>query len=165
MDRDVRRPITWKASDIERTATMLSKWKSIPKCGIWGLGALVFSMWLPNPALPEELSMRPPHQQSQWDSNREMYKLLGTVKKTQKVDTREGEQEHLVVQLQTQDEEKMIIVDLGNVKQLQPVDIQVGNRIIAWGRFIDMGDERVFMAHRLQTTDGAITIERSASDP
>lgn len=70
-----------------------------------------------------------------------------------------------MVQLKTQDEENMILVNLGNVEQLKQVDIQVGNRIIAWGRFIDMGDERVFMAHRLQTTDGAIDIERSSSGP
>lgn len=70
-----------------------------------------------------------------------------------------------MVQLKTQDEENMILVNLGNPEQLKQVDIQVGNRIIAWGRFIDMGDERVFMAHRLQTSDGALDIERSSSGP
>lgn len=144
---------------------MSSKWKSVPTCGLWALGALVFSTWLPNPALPDDLSMRPPHQQSQWDPHHEMRKILGTVKKTQRVDTRDGDQEHLMVQLKTQDEENMIMVNLGNVEQLKQVDIQVGNRIIVWGRFIDMGDERVLMAHRLQTTDGAIDIERTSSGP
>lgn len=96
-----------------------------------------------------------------------MQKIMGTVKKTKKVSDKGGAEDSLVVQLKTQNEENMVIVDLGTVEKLKNVDLHVGNRITAWGRLVNIGDERVFMAHRLRTNDGTVDIEResSSSDP
>lgn len=33
-------------------------------------------------------------------------------------------------------------MDLGDVEKLKDMDIQVGNRITAWGRSVDVGDKR-----------------------
>lgn len=89
-----------------------------------------------------------------------LQKLIGTIKKTEKVRSTDTDQQDLIVQLKTQEQENNITVNLGNVEQLKDMDVHVGNRIIVWGRLIINGDDHSFMAHRLWIAGGTIDIER-----
>lgn len=104
----------------------------------------------PTPFSNQQSEMSPDH----------MQKLMGTIKKTEKVGAKDTDQQILMVQLKTQEQEKNITVDLGGVEQLKNMDIQVGNRVIVWGRLIIDGDNHLFRAHRLWIAGGTIDIHR-----
>lgn len=89
--------------------------------------------------------------------------ISGTIKKTKEVEVRGQDQDHLVVQLQRSRGGKAI-VDLGNAEKLEDLDLQKGDRLTAWGRTVNIGDKRVFMAHKIEANNERIDIERRQTD-
>jgi hypothetical protein len=156
-DETIQRPNNGK-----KGPTMMQKSDMTP-FGMWGFAAVSLSAALAVTVLQAGAATLPPDHQPQMQQDLDMQKIMGTVKKTKKVETQGGDQEHLVVQLKLQEAESMIVADLGDVEKLKDMDIQVGNRITAWGRSVNVGDKSVFMVHRLQTNDGMIDIERQSS--
>ena len=85
--------------------------------------------------------------------------ISGTIKKTKQVELRGQDQDNLIVQLQTNRGDKTI-VDLGNAEHIEDLDLQKGDRLTAWGRTVNIGDKRVFMAHEIQANDETVEIDR-----
>lgn len=85
--------------------------------------------------------------------------ISGTIKRTKQVELRGQDQDNLIVQLQTNRGDK-IIVDLGNAEHIEELDLQKGDRLSAWGRTVNIGDKRVFMAHKVQANDETVEIDR-----
>lgn len=89
----------------------------------------------------------------------EWQKITGTVKRTKTVGLRNRDQENMIVQLQTREGRKKI-VDLGDVENLEDIDIQQGDKISAWGRTFNIDDKQVFMARKLKANGETISIDR-----
>jgi hypothetical protein len=85
--------------------------------------------------------------------------ISGTIKRSKQVELRGQDQDNLIVQLQTNRGDK-IIVDLGNAEHIEELDLQKGDRLSAWGRTVNIGDKRVFMAHKVQADDETVEIDR-----
>ncbi|OQW32300.1 MAG: hypothetical protein A4E19_19940 [Nitrospira sp. SG-bin1] len=130
---------------------------------LYGIAAVVLFAMLPPVGMADDgfdVSTNRLGRQSDLQREQGLQKLMGTIKKTEKVGAEDRDQQNLIVQLKTQKQEKTITVDLGNVEQLKDMDIQVGNRIIVWGRLVIDGDNHLFRAHRLWIAGGTIDIER-----
>ena len=85
--------------------------------------------------------------------------ISGTIKKTKEVEVRGQDQDNLVVQLRT-DRGERAVVDLGNVEHIEDLELQKGDYLTAWGRTVNIGDKRVFMAHKIEANDETVEIER-----
>lgn len=128
----------------------------------WGVGAVAVAVLFTGAVQNTDALTRTDRQSSMQEQQRghaEWQKISGTVKKTKHVGLRGRDQENLVVQIQTTQGGKKI-VDLGNVEHVEDLDIQKGDRITAWGRSVDIGDKRVFMAHKIKANDETVEIER-----
>ena len=71
-----------------------------------------------------------------------------------------GSHEHLVVKLSANDED-IDAVDLGPVSELDPSDVNVGDKITATGWVEEIGDKTVLIARRASVGDHQATIQRS----
>ena len=85
--------------------------------------------------------------------------ISGTIRKTKEVEVRGQDHDNLVVQLKTNRGDRMI-VDLGNVERIEDLDLQRGDHLTAWGRTVNIGDKRVFMAHKIWAYDEMVEIDR-----
>lgn len=138
---------------------MIKQTKTAWDWGIWGI-AIVGILVIPSGIVGSaDATTCPSDRQSQMQANQNSQKIMGTVKKTKKVVTHGSDRESLIVQLKTQEEEKNIVLDLGDEEKLQGLDILAGKRVTVWGRSVNIDDQYVFVAHRLQTTKGTINIE------
>jgi hypothetical protein len=69
------------------------------------------------------------------------------------------EQDNLLVQVESRHGRQRII-DLGNVENLQELDLQKGDRITTWGKSMNIGDRKVFMARKLKANGKQIRLDR-----
>jgi hypothetical protein len=90
--------------------------------------------------------------------------ISGTIKQIKEVEVRGQDQDNLVVQLQTERGRKTV-VDLGNAEKIEDLDLQKGDRLSAWGRTVNIGDKRVFMAHKIEANNERIDVDRRQVAP
>ena len=88
-------------------------------------------------------------------------KVSGFVKKMRRYDVGNGEEQNLVVQIQT-DEGRHRTVDLGNAEDLEDFEIDRGDRITAWGKVRKISGREVLVAKKLKINGEKITIDRPA---
>lgn len=97
--------------------------------------------------------------QSDLQRDHGLQKLMGTIKKTEKVGAKDRDQQTLIVQLKTQKQEK-------NMRRFWQRGTSQRHRSsgwkqdIVWGRLVIDGDDHLFMAHRLWIAGGTIDIKR-----
>ncbi len=133
---------------------------------IWtaSIGLVSLSALLIGGAVTADAAMRSEKSRMQQDDRQsqrssDWQKITGTIKGTKNVGLRNRDQENLVVQLQTKQGRKRI-VDLGDVENLEDLDIQKGDKITAWGRTFNIDDKQVFMARKLKADGETISIDR-----
>lgn len=100
-----------------------------------------------------------PQSQSRYQEDQGWQKVSGFIRKMRKFDVGNGEQQNMVVQIQT-DKGRHQTIDLGNVEELEDLDIRRGDRITAWGKTKTISGRQLLMAKTLKIDGEKIRIDR-----
>ena len=99
--------------------------------------------------------------ESRYQEGGNWQKVSGFVKKMRKYDVGNGEEQNLVVQIQT-DQGRHQTIDLGNAEDLEDFEIDRGDRITAWGKIRKISGREVLLAKKLRINGEKVTINRPA---
>jgi hypothetical protein len=97
--------------------------------------------------------------QSRYQDDQGWQKVTGFIRKMRKFDVGNGEQQNLVVQIQT-DKGRHQTIDLGNAEDLEDLDLRRGDRITAWGKPKTISGRQLLMAKKLKIDGEKIRIDR-----